>query len=619
MRTTASLETIRQLIEGRHENPFELLGPHEIDQSGRRALAVRAFLPSSDQAWVVDPAHGNRTLPMRRIHPAGLFEAICPLPQRQRKRRLAAVHASRGRGRRQEDHDHARSLLLSALADRLRPLLVERRPALAVLQPAGAQLRKIDGVDGVNFAVWAPNATSVSVVGDFNNWDGRRHPMRKHIPSGFWELFVPGLGEGTLYKYQIRHNDWVFEKSDPFGFAAEVPPRTASKVADLNRYAWHDADWMTRRPETNWLEQPLSFYEVHLGSWKRPGDEPHAVVELSRSGPSVGRVLQGDRLHARRVAAGERASAVGQLGIPDDRLLRGHQPLRHAPGFHVLRRRAAPERHRRDFGLGAGAFSPRRSRAAAVRRHGALRARRSAPRRAPRLGHAHLQLRPARGPQLPHLQRPVLDGQVPRRRHSRGRRGLDAVPRLQPRGRRLAAQPVRRAGEHRGHLLPQGVERAGPLPAPRRADDRRGIDGLGGRVAAHVPRRAGIQPEVEHGLDERHPHLHAPRSHPPPLPSRRADLQPDLRLSRELRAADVARRGGARQGIAAGPDARRPVAEVRQLAALVQLHVDAPGQEAAVHGQRLRPVERVELRRQPAMAPFAVGVAPRACRSAWPT
>ena len=103
-------------------------------------------------------------------------------------------------------------------------------------------------MEGVNFAVWAPNATGVSIVGDFNNWDGRRHPMRKHIPSGFWELFVPGLGEGTLYKYQIRHHDEVFEKSDPYGFAAEVPPRTASKVVDLDRYRWHDDDWMTRAP-----------------------------------------------------------------------------------------------------------------------------------------------------------------------------------------------------------------------------------------------------------------------------------------------------------------------------------------------------------------------------------
>ena len=138
----------------------------------------------------------------------------------------------------------------------------------------GAQLRTINGVEGVNFAVWAPNATSVSVVGDFNAWDGRRHPMRKHIPSGFWELFVPGLGEGTLYKYQIRHDNATFEKCDPFAFGAEVPPRTASKVIDLNRYHWRDAQWVSRRRETNWLERPLSFYEVHLGSWRRPGDDP---------------------------------------------------------------------------------------------------------------------------------------------------------------------------------------------------------------------------------------------------------------------------------------------------------------------------------------------------------
>jgi len=138
----------------------------------------------------------------------------------------------------------------------------------------GAHLRSIDGVEGVNFAVWAPNATGVSIVGDFNQWDNHRHPLRKHIPSGFWELFIPGLCEGTLYKYQIRHQDEVFEKSDPYGFAAEVPPRTASRVVDLDRYHWHDANWVSERSETNWHEQPVACYEVHLGSWKRPGDDP---------------------------------------------------------------------------------------------------------------------------------------------------------------------------------------------------------------------------------------------------------------------------------------------------------------------------------------------------------
>ncbi|HYW77952.1 MAG TPA: 1,4-alpha-glucan branching protein GlgB [Thermoguttaceae bacterium] len=138
----------------------------------------------------------------------------------------------------------------------------------------GAHLRTVNGVQGVTFTVWAPNATSVSVVGDFNGWDGKRHPMRKHLSAGFWELFVPELGEGALYKFHVCNNRDVFEKSDPFGFAAEVPPQTASKVVDLDRYRWRDTDWMARRAETKWLEEPLSIYEVHLGSWQRPIDNP---------------------------------------------------------------------------------------------------------------------------------------------------------------------------------------------------------------------------------------------------------------------------------------------------------------------------------------------------------
>ncbi len=270
MRTTAPTESIRQLIEGRHENPFELLGPHLVDDSGRRALAVRAFLPQSAQAWVVDPAYGDTGRPMRRIHPAGLFEALCPVPETNGKSRYVLRVADEG-GRKMIMHDPYSFPHL--LTDYDLHLLNEGRH-WQCYNRLGAQLRTIDGVEGVNFAVWAPNATSVSVVGDFNNWDGRRHPMRKHIPSGFWELFVPGLSEGTLYKYQIRHGNWTFEKCDPFGFGAEVPPLTASKVIDLNRYHWHDTAWMGERPKTNWLERPLSFYEVHLGSWRRPGDDP---------------------------------------------------------------------------------------------------------------------------------------------------------------------------------------------------------------------------------------------------------------------------------------------------------------------------------------------------------
>jgi 1,4-alpha-glucan branching enzyme len=139
----------------------------------------------------------------------------------------------------------------------------------------GAQLHVVDGVAGVNFAVWAPNADRVSVVGDFNAWDGAAHPLHKRIPSGIWEAFVPGLGPGTLYKFRVFAGGASSDRSDPCGFGAEVPPRTASVVVDLAAHRWRDADWMASRAARNALDAPLNVYEVHLGSWRRPGDDPH--------------------------------------------------------------------------------------------------------------------------------------------------------------------------------------------------------------------------------------------------------------------------------------------------------------------------------------------------------
>ncbi len=270
VRSTTPLDQIALLVEQRHENPFAVLGPHEVERDGQKLLAIRAYLPHCSQAWVIDGPHGQEIFrPMRRIHPAGVFEALCPpngngRPQYQ----LCVADPS---GNKTTMHDPYRFPPL--LTDYDLYLLNEGKHYRAY-EKLGAQLRTIDGVDGVNFALWAPNATSVSVIGDFNGWDGRRHPMRKHVPAGFWELFIPGLGEGTLYKYQIRYHDRVWDKADPFGFAAEVPPRTASKVVDLNRYRWHDAEWLARRAQTDWFRKPILIYEVHLGSWRRPGDDP---------------------------------------------------------------------------------------------------------------------------------------------------------------------------------------------------------------------------------------------------------------------------------------------------------------------------------------------------------
>jgi 1,4-alpha-glucan branching enzyme len=271
VRTNVTLDSVGALLEGRHENPFDLLGPHKIELDGKKALAVRAFLPDSNQVWVFQPAH-NTSQPMRRIHPAGLYEAICPLPPQGQEHRYL-LRIANDRGEMTTMHD---PYAFPPLMTDFDLHLFGESSHLDIYCKLGAQLRTIDGVQGVNFAVWAPNASSVSVVGNFNRWDGRRNPLRKLIPSGVWELFVPGIGEGETYKFRITSRSGeVLEKSDPYGFAAELPPRTASIVSDLNRYQWRDAQWLENRRNTNQLEQPISVFEVHLGSWRRGENRQH--------------------------------------------------------------------------------------------------------------------------------------------------------------------------------------------------------------------------------------------------------------------------------------------------------------------------------------------------------
>lgn len=264
MRTTVPLEGVGALIDANHANPFQLLGPHEVSVDGRKALSVRAFLPYAEQAWILD-ANQQNLRPMRKVHPAGLYEVICPMEQALQGRYQLRTAADNGEVKTMHD-PYSFSPLLT---DFDRYLMGEGRHWDAY-NKMGAHLRTIDGVTGVNFAVWAPNAQSIAVVGDFNGWDGRRHLMQKQIPSGIWELFIPGIGAGEKYKLRVRsaHGE-VIDKSDPYGFAQELPPCTASIVTDFTNYTWSDNDWMNRRRETNWLEKPISVYEVHLGSWKR--------------------------------------------------------------------------------------------------------------------------------------------------------------------------------------------------------------------------------------------------------------------------------------------------------------------------------------------------------------
>jgi 1,4-alpha-glucan branching enzyme len=242
-----------------HPDPFSFLGMHESGDG----VVVRAFLPGARAAEIVDRDSRQRSAPMSRIHEAGVFAT-----QLARRRPFAyRLRVDYGHGFDEYDDPYRFGTLLGEVDVYLMAEGTHHR----LYERLGAHCMSLDGVSGVAFAVWAPNARRVSVVGDFNMWDGRRHPMRRRFESGVWELFVPGVGPGALYKYEIKaaNGDVLPLKSDPVAFFAERPPSTASIVYDLGSYDWNDRTWMERRAATDTLPAPVSIYEVHLGSWRR--------------------------------------------------------------------------------------------------------------------------------------------------------------------------------------------------------------------------------------------------------------------------------------------------------------------------------------------------------------
>jgi 1,4-alpha-glucan branching enzyme len=256
---------IEALVRGEHGDPFAVLGPHVLSGAGGNNVVIRAFRPGAAAMTVMPVGLGLRDQPMARIHPDGLFEVVIP------GRREAFPYRLRwrdGEGHESEAEDVYR--FGSRLSDYDLYLMGEGRH-YREYEKLGAHLTEMDGVAGVSFGVWAPNARRVSLVGDWNGWDGRAHPMRLHPGNGIWEIFIPGLGEGTLYKFEILPSGGgpPVLKADPYAFAFELPPRTASVVTDL-AYAWGDEAWMADRGKKHALDAPLAIYEVHLGSWMRP-------------------------------------------------------------------------------------------------------------------------------------------------------------------------------------------------------------------------------------------------------------------------------------------------------------------------------------------------------------
>jgi len=247
-------------------DPHRVLGAHEADDGG---VVVRTYRPEA-QAVRVQPAGVAATLK----DPSGLWEALLPKAKLPLSYELEVEYAT-GTFTMRDPYS-----FLPTLGDLDLHLLAEGQLE-QLYSKLGAHVREIDGAVGTAFAVWAPNARAVSVVGDFNSWDGRLHPMRSLGPSGIWELFVPGIAEGAAYKFEIRTQENRLRiKADPLAFAAEVPPANAS-IVYRSKHEWTDGAWLERRARSEALREPMSIYEVHLGSWRRnPVEDNRSLTYL---------------------------------------------------------------------------------------------------------------------------------------------------------------------------------------------------------------------------------------------------------------------------------------------------------------------------------------------------
>jgi 1,4-alpha-glucan branching enzyme len=257
--TTASVnpDHVQRIVNNQHHNPFEVLGSHRVDGNGHPKWAIRAYLPDADAVWVVRPQE-QREYPMQSVHHPHFF--TCELEAEECKNYQLRV--KRG------DREHTfydPYAFKSPLLTEFDTYLFSEGNHHRIYEKMGAHPVEVDGIAGTYFAVWAPNARNVSVLGNFNGWDGRHHQMRN--TGGIWELFIPELATGELYKYEVKDPQGAIHiKSDPYGFQQEVRPSTASIVSDL-AYEWHDEAWLNQRRHQDPQEQPISVYEVHLGSW----------------------------------------------------------------------------------------------------------------------------------------------------------------------------------------------------------------------------------------------------------------------------------------------------------------------------------------------------------------
>lgn len=277
MLTTTKLYDIFHIVNGEHSDPHTVLGMHEMEEDGRKAVVVRAFLPDAAGITVIDYANKRKKYPMERLHADGFFEVTIADREEWFRYQLEYTDADGNTWRSYDPYSFSPTL---SEFDRH---LFGAGTHYEIYEKMGGRLMTHEGARGAAFSVWAPNAKAVSVIGDFNNWDARRSPMRRLGESGIWELFLPAAAEGDKYKFHVTQCDGrVVDKTDPYGVYAEVRPNNASVLYPLKRYKWKDRRWMTARRKYDFKTAPMNIYEVHLGSWKRAeGDRFLTYTELA--------------------------------------------------------------------------------------------------------------------------------------------------------------------------------------------------------------------------------------------------------------------------------------------------------------------------------------------------
>src|SRR5437867_1812909 len=271
-------DEVSRFVAGNHADPFRVLGPHRVGDD----LEIRVFRPDARAIDIVLDREAEKPIAAERIQQDGFVCATAPSAPRDLPSHVRITGLDGSQHLTRDPYQY-------------RPIMGEVDLHLfaegqnwKIYDKFGAHLRTVGDAAGVYFAVWAPNAQRVSVVGDFNNWDGRVNPMRKLIGSGVWELFVPGIKQGAHYKFEIRSQTGaVLLKSDPFAFFNQHGKSTASLVYDLERYTWNDGEWMEARQKKNWPQSPISIYEVHLGSWRRKTEEGNRQLSYLELGEEL--------------------------------------------------------------------------------------------------------------------------------------------------------------------------------------------------------------------------------------------------------------------------------------------------------------------------------------------